>query len=96
MNFPMHDTLFLLLTWSCDSVEVSWKKQAPCLGSGLGQDSAYFSFGLACVSLFPELTPLINFHVSGTLPLVLCSSNFLSLALQMLGTELRTLCLLTG
>lgn len=83
--------LFLLPAWNCDSVGVSWKKQAPCSGSGLGQDCAYFSFGLACVSLFPELTPLINFHVSGTHPLVLCSSDFLSLVLKMLGMELRTL-----
>lgn len=90
-------TLFLLFTWSYDSLGVSWKKQAPCLGSGLGQDCAYFSFGLACVSLFPELTPLINFHVSGTHPLVLCSSDFVPfLGLQMLGMELRVLCMLTG
>lgn len=52
------------------------------------------SCGLACVSLFPELTPLINFHVSGTHPLSLCSPDFSVSCPAMLGMELRVLCML--
>lgn len=70
---------------ACDSVGVFWKK-CPVSGFLLCKVT-----GLVCVSVFQELTPLTNFHVSGTYPWFYAAPTFLCLLHCNLGMEFRAL-----